>query len=338
MVRRSYAAAVAACFAMACGFASPALADCQLNLIAQFHVDPKASVPIANGEINGHPVKILIDTGSGPTLFVTEKAKELGLPLHKRADGSLYAIGGQVDSFESTIDLLKIGQLNAKHLTLMGVSAPDVAPDVAVILGDDILSQYDVEFAITEGYVRLMQPKGCSPDQLVYWNKPYSQADLAQPFRDSPAIMSTALLNGVRQPVQIDSGAEVTLVDQLAASEVGVRRRSGADDLHIGGLGPQDRAAWVGQFDSFALGDEKIGHPRLTVIKLAQDMVDNGGASIIPRSIDGNTPPTMLIGSDFLRAHHVLIGTRERVIVFSYSGGPIFSVPTPPAATGQPAH
>ena len=315
---------------------SPALADCQLNLIAQFHVDPKASVPIANGEINGRPVKVLIDTGSSLTLFVTEKAKALGLPMHKRADATLHAIGGEVDSFETKIDLLKIGQLNAKNLTLLGVSAPDVAPDVAVILGDDILSQYDVEFAVTEGYVRLMQPKGCSPDQLVYWNKPFSQADLVAADRDLPAIMSTAVLNGRRQPVQIDSGADVTIVDQLAASEVGVRRHAGADNLHIGGLGPQDRAAWVGQFDSFALGDEQIGHPRLTVIKLAQDTVDNGGAYMVPRSIDGNTPPTILIGADFIRAHHLLIGTREHVIVFSYSGGPIFSVPTPPTA-GPPA-
>ena len=35
----------------------------------------------------------------------------------------------------------------------------------------------------------------------------------------------------------------------------------------------------------------------------------------------------MLIGADFIRAHHLLIGTQEHVLIFSYSGGPIFANP-----------
>jgi len=319
---------------MACALAaaSPALADCQLNLVAEFHIDPKASVPIADGEINGQPVKVLIDTGANVTLVVAEQAKRLGLPVRKRLDVELHGVGGERNSIEATVKSLKIGQLNATNMTLLGVAAPGVAPDVALMLGDDILSQYDVEFDMADGYIRLMKPKGCSPDQLVYWNKPYSQADLVASDRDSPAVMATALLNGKRQPVQIDSGSEMTIVDQLAASEVGVRRSAGAAELSVEGNGSEDRPGWVGQFEGFALGDEQIAHPKLSVIKLAQDTVDNGGAAIVPRSLDGNTPPTMLIGADFIRAHHLLIGTQEHVLVFSYSGGPIFWTPAKRAA------
>ena len=242
--------------------ASPALADCQLGIVAEFHVDPKAAVPIADGEINGQPVKVLIDTGSNVTLIVGDQAKRLGLPIRKRLDVELHGIGGERNSIEATVKSLKVGQLNATNMQLLGTAPLGDEPDVALILGDDILSQYDVEFAITDGYIRLLKPRGCSPDQLVYWNKPYSQADLSPSDRDSPAVMATALLNGKRQPVQIDSGTHITLVDQLAASEVGVRRGAGDAGLKVEGAGAQDRPGWVGQFDSFALGDEQIGHPK----------------------------------------------------------------------------
>jgi clan AA aspartic protease (TIGR02281 family) len=321
MVRRFLVAAGVLCTLAA---ASPAMADCQLNLVAEFHLDPKARVPIADGEINGQPVKVLIDTGANVTLMVAEQAKRLGLPIRKRLDVELHGIGGESNGLEATVKSLKIGQLSALNMKLLAVSAPDVAPDVALMLGDDVLSQYDVEFDMADGYIRLMKPQGCSPDQLVYWNKPYSQAELAAANRDSPAVMTTAVLNGKRQAARIDTGAEISVVDQFAASIAGVRR--GAGEVHIEGNGQRD--GWVGQFDSFALGDEQIGHPKLTVIKLTQDMVDDGGAAIVPRSIDGNTPPTLLIGADFIRAHHLLIGTREHVLVFSFSGGPVFATPS----------
>jgi len=332
MARSVFFAAVVAVWATACTVASPALADCQLGLVAEFHVDPKASVPIADGEINGHPVKVLIDTGSTFTSVVASQAIALKLPAFHNHTIESYGVGGERAGFEVTIQSLKVGQLEARNLHFITVGSPSEASDVAIILGNDILSRYDVEFDMADGYIRLLKPQGCSPDQLVYWNKPYSQADLVASDRDSPVVMATALLNGKRQPVQIDSGADVTIVDEHVASNLGVRR-GGAGEVHIEGLGPQDRAGWIGQFDSFALGDEQIAHPRLTVIKLAQDTVDNGGAYMVPKSLDGNTPPTMLIGADFIRAHHLLIGVQEHVLVFSYSGGPIFSAPAaPPAA------
>ena len=36
--------------------------------------------------------------------------------------------------------------------------------------------------------------------------------------------------------------------------------------------------------------------------------------------------PRMLLGADFLHAHHVLIANSMRLMVFSYMGGPVFDI------------
>ena len=313
--------------------AAGAACACTLQTVGELNVDLSRRAPIVDGEINGVKVKIVIDTGSSLTMITAPAAKALGLIGAPTPGGYVFGIGGRRDTYATVLKSLKVGTLTGSDLppiTVGGALAGE--PDVAMLLGSDFLSQFDVELDLAHNMIRLFRADGCTPPQLVYWNKPYSQADLVASDRDSPVVMATALLNGKRQPVQIDSGADVTIVDEHVASNLGVRR-GGAGEVHIEGLGPQDRAGWIGQFDSFALGDEQIAHPRLTVIKLAQDTVDNGGAYMVPKSLDGNTPPTMLIGADFIRAHHLLIGVQEHVLVFSYSGGPIFSAPAaPPAA------
>lgn len=56
--------ALMAASALTC--ASMASADCKLTETAEFHVDAGSASPIVEGEINGHPVRVLFDTGRRP--------------------------------------------------------------------------------------------------------------------------------------------------------------------------------------------------------------------------------------------------------------------------------
>jgi hypothetical protein len=85
----------------------------------------------------------------------------------------------------------------------------------------------------------------------------------------------------------------------------------------------------IGQFKTFALGEEQIGNIRIELIKLVADMqtTDQQTDTRIAQSVSGDVEPMMLIGQDFLHAHRVLVANREHALLFSYLGGPVFATP-----------
>lgn len=322
------------------GLALPAMADCKMIQVAELPLDPHWYGVVADGQINGKPVKVLIDTGSTLSMISQSAAKTMGLAITRLRGVTLYGVGGQTDAYGTTVKSLQIGQLVANNINLIG-SKSLTDPNIAMILGNDILSQFDVEFDLADHATRLFKPEGCTADQLVYWNKPYSLAPLLATDRDSPSIRATVSLNGQRVVAELNSGAGSSVVDITVANRVGVVIDSSVATQPARGIGEAPRQVTIGEFKSFALGDEQIGHVRIELIKLVADMqtTDLGSDTRIARSINGDTEPMMLIGQDFLRAHRVLVANREHALLFSYLGGPVFATPAAkPIASAPPAH
>ena len=170
----------------------------------------------------------------------------------------------------------------------------------------------------------MFEPRGCTAPQLVYWGAAYSQAELLPWNRDAPAIQTRAYVNGKSMLAELDSGAEVSLVDTSAAAAVGVTRPAAdiATDT-IRGAGPRPEEAWTGRFDSFALGDEHISHVNISVLNVMRGMSYTETGSNMVQHLE-NTP-SMYIGADFLHAHRVFIDNEDHLILFSYQGGSVFS-------------
>ena len=79
------------------------------------------------------------------------------------------------------------------------------------------------------------------------------------------------------------------------------------------GLGADYVHSWVAKFDTVALAGEAIRDPRLTV------------ADILPElAYSREPPPDVILGTDFLRAHRVLVARSQRKFYFTYAGGMIF--------------
>jgi len=319
--------------------AAPAQADCKMVQVAELPLDSHWYGPVADGQIDGQPVKVTIDTGSSLSLISRAAAVKLGLAF-RPVGATIYGVGGQRQAYGTTVKSLQIGQLVANKVDLIG-SDTLVDPRIAMILGNDILSQFDVEFDLPEHAIRLFKPEGCTTDQMVYWNKPYSLAPLLDTVRDAPSIRTTVMLNGQRINAELDSGASVTVVDRASASRVGAVVDSTVSSPAAQGVGREARPTVVGQFKSFALGDEQIGNVRIELLSLVGDMqaTDQQSDTRIARSVSGDTEAMMLIGDDFLRAHRVLVANREHAIVFSYLGGPVFAIPSakPPPPPVSPA-
>src|SRR5580698_5715324 len=162
-----------------------AFADCKLQTVGEFHVDLSRGVPLVDGEVNGLPAKILIDTGASYSMVVRADAASLGI-VGVHGAGEMHAVGGESEVLAANVKSLRIANFAAHDLLLIEAGPPNQAPDASLILGQEFLSLYDIEFDYADGVVRLFQPQGCSPEQLDYWNKPYSLASLAPTSRDDP--------------------------------------------------------------------------------------------------------------------------------------------------------
>ncbi|MFI4933789.1 MAG: retropepsin-like aspartic protease [Caulobacterales bacterium] len=300
------------------------LADCKLLRAAEFHVDLSRGVPVIEGQVNGESAQILIDSGADTSMVVRSEAIRRGLDMRRVIGVQIHVVGGSSEVLETNIKSLKIDNFSTSNLPLLVTGPRDGMEGVAIILGDDFLSQYDVEFDLANSTIRLFEPQGCSAEQLVYWGKNYAQATLLPWQRDSPVTQANVILNGKPVLGEIDSGATGSVVDAATAAAVGVNRPPTSARTMIGGFGPRRREAWTATFDSFAFGDEKIANARLAVADLVTDFeTDSDSAtSIVPARLYRTA--SMLIGADFLKAHRVYVGNKEHVIVFSYNGGAIF--------------
>lgn len=72
---------------------SCALGECKLLLLANLPVTVSNNRPLIDGEINGHKIRILVDTGSAYTTIWRSEAVRLGFPLEDvRDSGATHSV------------------------------------------------------------------------------------------------------------------------------------------------------------------------------------------------------------------------------------------------------
>jgi tetratricopeptide (TPR) repeat protein len=118
----------------------------------------------------------------------------------------------------------------------------------------------------------------------------------------------------------LDSGAAATVLSRAAAERAGI-------DLHAPGVkaghssigvGAKPVRTWTVNIDTFAVGTEMIQHTQMQVID--GDMGDE---------------TDLLIGVDFLLAHHMFIANSKKKAYFTYNGGRVFTFATAPGEGGS---
>ena len=283
-------------------------------LIASFNMPvtmegSRASVPI---EVNGKTERFWLDTGAWFSFMSQAKSNELGLRPESAPEGLMMAgIGG---SFTPQVARIKDFAVNGAMLHNVDfiVGGSDAGN---AFLGRNILANADTEFDLAHGAVKLVKAQHCEKSVMSYWapGKPYFIAKLS-PDRDSRSIHSFTTpisLNGATVRADIDSGA-LTLISRAAAERAGIDLNGpGAKPTDgISGLGRKISRGWRVRFVSVAIGDETILNVPLTVI-------DGPIAS-------GDNAPDMLLGIDYLLAHHVYVSRAQGRIYITYTGGAAF--------------
>lgn len=302
-----------------------ALAACQIGIVAELPVDSAAAGQIVtSGEVNGRPVKILLDTGSETSIVWRSSVERLGL---KPVDGGvkLIGVGGASQVQLARIDELKIDKFVSKNLTFP--IAGDRPGSIDMLLGEGVLSRFTVEFDLGHKTVRLLTYKDCHTTQLAYWSKSYQLMDLVANPRSVGKILTNVKLNDQTVRAELDSGAAFTVVSSAFARNAGATNIEQRGSAH--GIGAALMSVSNGTFQTIAVGDEVVRNATVGLADLNHNsrQVELGSRIAVERDI----LPDMLLGADFLSSHRVIVPPDAKQIVFSYEGGPVFQHrPTPP--------
>ncbi len=293
---------------------------CVLRQVGELDVPLGEGVGTVEAAINGQPVRMIVDSGSFATSLFRSTPEKLGIPV-KLIDGAVvYGIGGSQQMGEAGIKEFKVGPMVARGINLAVIDGAHGA-DVGGVLGIQFLRQMDIEFDYPDGKLRFFKPEGCLGDQVVYWGKAYSVADIRSNDAEG-TVQVDVKLAGQSTLALMDSGFSESVVTPVLAKRLS---SGGASTTELGqyqGIGRAKLDASVATFDSFSFGDETIHNAKLGVADLwHNDREVKLGSRIARSAVD---EPEIILGADFLRSHRVYISKSQNKVYVSYSGGPVF--------------
>ncbi len=279
---------------------------CKLVRIVEWPVQLKRGLPIIEGSINGKKIGVLLDTGAYASLITKAAAEKLDLYTSSTSE-IMTGFGGHSRVRATRIGELRIGGLVVLKDINVRVSGERPIAGVDFILGDDFFKEPDIEFDYAKSVVRLFQPLDCKGVSLAYWD---SNA-LELPMEDESKIVVPLRVNGRAARAMVDSGASSSVVDLSLAKKLGItpETKGVVPSGCSSGIGADIVRSWVARFDTLDIAGETIHDPRLHVADYMAEL--------------GYTPEVIL-GTDFLRAHRLLVSRSQRKVYFSYIGGLIF--------------
>jgi predicted aspartyl protease len=267
-------------------------AACKIAQIADLPVTMRGLQPLINVTINGKPSHFVIDSGAFMSMISPEKAEEYQLPLRHDAyhPGGVVGVGGGTTDLHLTqVDEFGFGGLTV-HKAQFVVGGNEYGYDVAGLLGQNLWGNFDVEYDLANGHIRLMRPVDCGDQPLAYWTVQSGEVPSMLPILSSKQYGHTigkAEVNGRTIYAYFDTGAGGSILSLPVAFDLGIKltnhnvRPGGA---HYGVAGGYVNS-WIAPIASFKIGGEEI---RNTQIRIG----DAGGSD-------------MLLGSDFFLSHRI---------------------------------
>jgi predicted aspartyl protease len=306
-------------------------APCRFVKFATLPVDTQRGSPYIDGSVNGHPIKVLVDSGAAGTSLTRSIAERAELPL---SHSGLVHVGVSGDSadYHARVKELTFGPVRWERVNLSVIW--DLAKDMPfeALLGADFLFQNDIELLLAEKQIRFFRPEGCGKAHLAYWDANAAVVPMLPDVPDDRRAVIQVLVNGHPVKALIDTGATVSSIDQAAAAKAGVGRpaataapaaAASAGEVAIG-IGKHEVPMWVGNFDEIDIGGEFIKNAKLRVM----DMWGAARADTSnPRRAESMSEEAqMILGADFLASHRVLIAVSQRRVYLTHLGGRVFSV------------
>ncbi len=297
--------------------------QCKLIKIAEWPLNPRESRPAIDGFINGQKIGVLLDTGMSGALLVRGTALRLGLTRQQLRGSGVLGIGGESHSELAFIDELKISRSVRKNWQVETAGfGPNEDAGGGLLIGFEFFKDLELEFDLPQNMLRLFQAKDCDGVSLAYW-APGAASEVPVDVRGH--LLVTVEINGKRITAALDSGSDRSFVTSAEAARAGVTPESPGVIAGgcVLGFGRKGVDSWIGQFETFVIGNEVIRNPKIHFADLWEYTTYTVGR--MPRR---SNIADMILGADFLRAHRVLISQRQGKMYFTHTGGTVF--PTQP--------
>jgi len=281
-----------------------------------------------DAKINHQDVRLIVDSGAFFSLISAAKAEELKLKLGPAPYGfSLKGVGGSTE--QPLVGLAKvftIANVDIPNVEFL-VGGSEAGSGSSGLLGQNFLVNWNVEYDLAKGAIRLFKDTDCSKQFLAYWvaqaqRQPYTVTNIEKVSPRYPHAIGHAYINGEKIKVVFDSGAAMSLLSLKAAERAGVKVDSPGviEGGLTRGVGRNMVKSYIAPFTSFKFADgEEIKNARLRLADIDIGIAD------------------MLVGADFFLSHRIFIANSQGKLYFTYNGGPVFDLrPTSkPAASDQ---
>jgi hypothetical protein len=206
------------CFSLVSG--APALAACRLTKVAQMPLVALGDHYAVMVKINDGVRPMIVDTGAAATTLKESAVDQLGLkrdPSLAHAQPLLGRGQTEAETLPNAVpSVLAFGVLAYRdRSTFVGKMDDGNAPerDSIGLLGDDILSQFDVDLDFPSRRLTLYRAADCY-GTFAPWTGDYA----ATPFlHDDTKITIDVVLNEERTRAMVDTGAVVSFVSRSAS-------------------------------------------------------------------------------------------------------------------------
>jgi tetratricopeptide (TPR) repeat protein len=292
----------------------PSTAACKRSAL-DLPVTISGTRPLIDAKINGQDVRLLVDSGASFSLISAAMAKQLNLKLGPAPPGlSLRGVGGSVDISVGTAKVLRIANADIPNVEFL-VGGSEAGSGSSGVLGQNFLLNWNVEYDLAKGLIRIFKDTDCSKQFLAYWAlQSPEQVTVTNIERVSlryPLAIGHAFVNGEKIRVLFDSGASKSVLSLKAALRAGLKLDAPEviDGGETSGAGRNRVKSYIAPFASFKFADgEEVKNARLRVADIGLDLAE------------------MLVGADFFLSHRIFIANNQEKVYFTYNGGPVFDL------------
>jgi predicted aspartyl protease/tetratricopeptide (TPR) repeat protein len=303
--------------ALTLGAASAAAAPhCKLGSM-ELPVTMVETRAIATVGINGVDVPMMVDSGAFYSFINPAAAQQLRLPITYAPFGlHVGGLTGEVETRMTTVKQLQLVRGTAPNVEFL-VGGNELGAGSMGLIGRNLLAFADAEYDLAHGVIRLIVPSGdCDDLGMAYWAgaTPVSALELRRDkTTKTPPIRATVKINGVKVQALFDTGA-TSMLSLAAAHRAGIADADMTPSDEVWGMGRGRVKSWTAPVHRVEIAGEAIENNRLRIADIDDD--------------DGDE---MLLGVDFFLSHHLYVSRSQHRMYFTYNGGQIFALSTPPA-------
>jgi predicted aspartyl protease len=294
--------------AAGCAADNAAPGQCKLGHLTDLPL-LRSNIMLTPASLDDRPATMMLDTGGAVTIITKRAADRLRLAMQDTGR-SISGVGGAQTLYAVQAGSFRIGQLHGTDL-MLGASDIGIGPhdsEIDGIFGADFLSDYDVDFDLPEGKLRLFKVfSGCDTPSAHLDGPLYLAPFEASTFPDDKRPHVRVVIDGVPLDAIVDSGAQRSAIYRDAARRIGLRLEDLTTDRHYHAIGVGSEAR---DEVRHIMAPIRIGE--VTIAHLPVGIIDQ-------HSTDG---VDMLLGLDFFTHVHVWLAFHARTLIMQYPPRP----------------